>query len=117
MRLVRFGRRFYLALGSLFLGEFGSSLLLGLGKSTAAVGSAFGEGSIGIAAYGGTAIAQASLAGYGAYKVGRAARVYLEQGCTWGPLGANRVIRDILDRVEPNTILYRLRSELETISE
>ena len=103
--------------GSLFLGEFGSSLLLGLGKSTAAVGGAFGEGSIGIAAYGGAAIAQASLAGYGAYKVGRAARVYLEQGCTWGPLGANRVIRDILDRVEPNTILYRLRSELETISE
>lgn len=99
--------------GSLLLGEFGSSLLLGLGKSTAAIGSAFGEGSVGIAAYGGTAIAQASLAGYGAYKVGRVAQIYLEQGCTWGPLGANRVIQDILKRVEPNTILYRLRKELE----
>jgi hypothetical protein len=53
------------------------------------------------------------MAGYGTYRVGQAAQVYLERGCTWGPLGANTVIRDILDRVEPETILGRLRQELE----
>ncbi|MBC6421906.1 MAG: DUF697 domain-containing protein [Hormoscilla sp. SP5CHS1] len=93
--------------GGLLLGELGSSLLFGLGKTTAAV-----TGASGITAFGGAAIAQACLAGYGAYKVGTAAQVYLEQGCTWGPLGANTVIQSILDRVDSNTIIYRLRQEL-----
>ncbi|MCD8489052.1 GTP-binding protein [Kamptonema cortianum] len=101
-----------LSSGGLLLGELGSSLLMGLGKSTAAAVGAAGEGALSVTAYAGTAIAQATLAGYGAYKVGRVAQVYLEQGCTWGPLGANTVIQDILNQVEPNTILYRLRQEL-----
>ncbi len=99
-----------LSSGGLLLGEMGSSLLLGLGKSAAAVAS--GENPTSLTAYGGVAIAQAGIAGYGAYAVGRAAQVYLEQGCTWGQLGPNTVIREILDRVEPSTILYRLRQEL-----
>ena len=61
---------------------------------------------------GGAAIAQAGIAGYGAYAVGQAAQVYLEQGCTWGQLGASTVIQEILNQVEPQTILYRLREEL-----
>ncbi|MBD1838339.1 DUF697 domain-containing protein [Coleofasciculus sp. FACHB-501] len=96
--------------GGLLLGEFGSSLVFGLGKSAAAIGA--GESPTNITAYGGAAIAQAGIAGYGAYAVGRAAQVYLEQGCTWGQLGANTVIQEILNQVEPNTILYRLRQEL-----
>ncbi|MDX2097962.1 MAG: GTP-binding protein [Leptolyngbyaceae cyanobacterium bins.59] len=98
--------------GTLLLGELASSLLLGFGKTTAAVASA-GETSLGLAAYGGTAIVQAGVAGYGAYIVGRATQVYLERGCTWGPQGANTLIQEILSQVEPNTILYRLRQELQ----
>jgi small GTP-binding protein len=96
--------------GGLLLGELGSSLLLGLGKSTAAIAS--GENPTNFSAYAGAAIAQAGIAGYGAYAVGRAAQVYLERGCTWGQLGASTVIEEILNQVEPNTILYRLRQEL-----
>jgi small GTP-binding protein len=96
--------------GGLLLGELGSSLLLGLGKSTAAIAS--GENPFNVSAYAGAAIAQAGIAGYGAYTVGRAAQVYLERGCTWGQLGANTVIQEILNQVEPHTILYRLRQEL-----
>ena len=96
--------------GGLLLGELGSSLMLGLGKSAAAISA--GENPSNFTAFGGTAIAQAGIAGYGAYAVGRAAQVYLEQGCTWGEMGANTVIREILNQVEPNTILYRLRQEL-----
>ncbi|MCL1475577.1 GTP-binding protein [Argonema antarcticum] len=101
-----------LSSGGLLLGEMGSSLLLGLGKSAAAVVS--GENPTSLTAYGGVAIAQAGIAGYGAYAVGRAAQVYLEKGCTWGQLGPNTVIQEILDRVEPSTILYRLRQELRS---
>jgi small GTP-binding protein len=97
--------------GGLLLGELGSGLLLGAGKSGAAVASVFDSVS-GFAAYTGAAIAQASLAGYGSYRVGKAAQVYLEQGCTWGPLGANTVIQDILDQIEPDSVIHRLRREL-----
>lgn len=97
--------------GGLLLGELGSSTLLGLGKSASAVASAV-DSPLSITAFAGAAIAQAGIAGYGAYAVGQAAQVYLEQGCTWGPLGPSTVIQDILNQVEPNTILFRLRQEL-----
>jgi hypothetical protein len=97
--------------GGLLLGELGSSVLLGIGKSASAVASAV-DSPTSITAFAGAAIAQAGIAGYGAYAVGHAAQVYLEQGCTWGPLGPSTVIQDILNQVEPDTILYRLRKEL-----
>ncbi|WP_414578115.1 GTP-binding protein [Anabaena sp. CCY 9402-a] len=96
--------------GSLLLGELGSSFLLGLGKSTAALTS--GDNPINMTAFAGSAIAQAGIAGYGAYSVGKAAQVYLEKGCTWGQLGADTVIQEILSQVDKNTILYRLQQEL-----
>lgn len=96
--------------GGLLLGELGSSLLLGFGKSTAVITS--GDNPNNITAFAGSAIAQAGIAGYGAYSVGKAAQVYLEKGCTWGQLGASSVIQEILSQVDQNTILYRLRQEL-----
>ncbi len=96
--------------GGLLLSELGSSLLFGLGKSTAAISS--GDNPTNITAYASSAIAQAGIAGYGAYAVGKAAQIYLEKGCTWGQFGANTIINEILSQVEPNTIVYRLRQEL-----
>ncbi len=97
--------------GGLLLGELGSSALLGLEKSASAIVSLDSPSSM--TAYAGAAIAQAGIAGYGAYTVGHAAQVYLEQGCTWGPQGPSTVIEDILNQIEPDTILYRLRQDLE----
>ncbi|OUL21218.1 GTPase [Nostoc sp. T09] len=99
-----------LSSGGLLLSELGSSFLLGLGKSSVALAS--GDNPINITASFGSAIAQAGIAGYGAYAVGKAAQVYLKKGCTWGQLGASTVIQEILSQVEPNTIVYRLRQEL-----
>jgi len=104
-------RRILVSAGGLLLGELGSSFLLGLGKSASAVVTTIDSPS-GLTAYAGSAIAQAGIAGYGAYAVGHAAQVYLEQGCSWGSLGPSTVIQDILNQVEPDTILYRLRQEL-----
>jgi small GTP-binding protein len=98
--------------GSLLLGEIGTGLILGFGKSAAAFASVF-DSVGGFAAYSTTAIAQASLAGYGSYRVGKAAQMYLEQGCTWGPQGANTVIQDILNQVDTDTVIYKLRRDLE----
>jgi uncharacterized protein len=98
--------------GSLLLGEVGSGLLFGAGKSAAAVATAFDSFS-GIMAYSGAAVAQASLAGYGSYRVGKATQVYLEQGCTWGPQGADTVIQEILQQVDAETVIRRLRHELQ----
>lgn len=102
-----------LSSGGLLLGEVGGGLLLGVGKSAAAATSLFDSAS-GLMAYSTAAIAQASLAGYGSYRVGKAAQIYLEQGCTWGPQGANTIIQDILEQSDSEAIINRLHRELET---
>jgi len=99
--------------GSLLLGEVGSGLLLGFGKSTAAIASAF-DSAAGLAAYGSTAIAQATLAGYGSFRVGKAAQAYLQRGCTWGPQGADTLIQAILDQIDADTVMRQLQKELST---
>lgn len=96
--------------GGLLLGEIGSIFIFGLNKTSVALAS--GENFLNTTTYVGSVIAQASIAGYGAYTVGKAAQIYLEKGCTWGQLGANTVIQEILSQVDRNTILYRLRQEL-----
>jgi uncharacterized protein len=94
--------------GGVLLGELGSSFLLGFGKSAAAVAP-----QIGFSTFAGVAVTQASLAAYGTYAVGRAAQVYLERGCTWGPLGQDTVIQEILATIERNTIIDRLQQEFK----
>ena len=97
--------------GFLCLGELVTGLFLGLGKSAAALGGMW-ESPAALTLYGSTALAQGSLAGYGSYRLGKAAQIYLEQGCTWGNLGPSTVIEQILSQVDSQTIIYRLRLEL-----
>lgn len=104
-------KRIIASSGGLLLGELGSSLFLGVGKGGAILSSGF-DSTGAIAAYLGTAATQGAIAGYGTYVIGRVAQVYLEQGCTWGEMGASTLIREILSQVEPQTIIYRLKQEL-----
>ena len=104
-------RRIMASAGGLLLGEIGSNLVLGVGKTGAVFSGAF-ESTGAFAAYASTASVQGAIAGYGAFIIGRVAQVYLEQGCTWGDLGPSTLIKQILSQVEPNTIIYRLRQEL-----
>ncbi len=104
-------RRIIASSGGLLLGEVGSSLFLSVGKSGAILSSGF-DSTGAITAYLGTATAQGAIAGYGSFVIGRVAQVYLEQGCTWGEMGASTLIKEILSQIEPNTIMYRLRQEL-----
>lgn len=94
----------------LLLGEICSNIVLSAGKAVSAIASV--NEAPGLGAYASVAAVQAGVAGYGSYAVGRAAQVYLERGCSWGNQGSNTVIQEILDQIEPNTILWRIRSEL-----
>ncbi len=96
--------------GSLLLGELATSVLFGVGKTAAIVST--GVNVTAIPGYLGAGAIQGAIAGYGAYSVGTATQDYLEAGCTWGQLGANTVIQEILDRVDDATIISRLRDEL-----
>lgn len=96
--------------GGLLLSELGSSLILGLGKTSAAVSSLF-ENTGALTTYASTAFLQGGIAGYSAYIVGKAAKEYLENGCSWGSWGASTVINEILSQVDGNTFIYRLFGE------
>ena len=98
--------------GTLLLSEFGTGLMLGFGKSGAAIWSAF-ESFSGLTAYAGAMSAQAGAAGYGTYAVGQAAKVYLQQGCTWGETGVNTVMQSILARAKEDSTLERLQAEIK----
>lgn len=98
--------------GVLLLSELGTGLLLGGGKTAAVAWSAI-DGVSGFTALLGAMAAQAGAAGYGTYAVGKAAQVYLERGCTWGPEGVKAVMKDILSQIDTDSTVARLRREIE----
>jgi small GTP-binding protein len=104
-------RTLLISTGGLLAGEIASTVIIGLGKSALAFGSMF-ESPGALTLYGSTALLQGSIAGYGTYIIGKAAQVYLEQGCSWGSIGPSTVIKQILSGVQPNTILYRLQQQM-----
>lgn len=63
--------------------------------------------------YLGAGILQGLMAALGSRLVGKASQTYLESGCTWGIDGSDTLAREILARLEPNTILHRLREDLQ----
>jgi uncharacterized protein len=97
--------------GSLLLGEIFTALTLGIGKSDSLLDMT-GLSWTDLPGYLAGGAVQGAIAGYGAYAVGQAARTYLAQGNTWGKLGANTVMRDILQNIDSETIVARLREEL-----
>ncbi len=98
--------------GGLLLSELLSGLFLGLSKTGSAIGGGMGDGAW-LTAYAGAAITQATMAGFGTYKVGQAAQVYLEQGCTWGARGSSTVIQDILSQLDHDSVCDRIREDLQ----
>jgi uncharacterized protein len=95
---------------SLLIGEVLTSIVFGVGKTLTIVDANFTLADL--PGYLLASAIQGAIAGYGAYAVGQASQRYLSAGCTWGQLGANTVMKQILDRVEDTTIVARLRDEL-----
>jgi small GTP-binding protein len=59
-----------------------------------------------------TAVPQALLGGWGSYIVGQAAKVYFEQGASWGAASAKPVIAKILANTDKRSVLARLKEEI-----
>jgi uncharacterized protein len=96
---------------SLLLGEIFTALVFGIGRSDQLLDISSLELTA-VPGYLAGGIIQGAIAGYGAYAVGKAAQNYLAKGSTWGRLGANTVMREILKDIGNETIVARLRDEL-----
>jgi uncharacterized protein (DUF697 family) len=60
-----------------------------------------------------TAIPQGAAAGWGSYIVGESARYYFEHGASWGPQGPKRVVTQILENTDKQSVLQRLKEEIK----
>lgn len=93
--------------------EVGSHVLIGMAKSFFAASSLF-TGGASVAAYAAVAPVQALAAGYGSRVIGEAAKVYLRNGASWGPAGPKTVILQILDSLDRDSVMTRIREELRS---
>ena len=91
--------------------EVGTHILIGAAKSLFAATSLFTGGAT-VAAYATVAPIQAFAAGYTSRVIGEAAKVYLRNGASWGPAGPKTVIQSILDSLDRESVMSRIREEL-----
>ena len=101
-----------IAMGGLSAGEllanFGlSSLKSLLGLATPATGGAS------LGAYVSVALTQAGVAGVSSYAIGQVTKTYLANGAAWGPDGPKAVVSRILESLDEESILNRLKDELQ----
>lgn len=98
------------------LGGLSASELLitfGLGSLKSFLGlSAGATGGLSLAPYVPVALTQAAVAGVFTYSVGQVAKVYLTQNADWGPEGPKAVVREILESLDEESILNRIKTEL-----
>ncbi|MBD2251271.1 GTP-binding protein [Nostoc parmelioides] len=87
------------------LGLSGLKTLLGI-SATATAGVALGP-------YISVALTQAGVAGVSSYAIGQVTKEYLANGATWGPDGPKAVINRILATLDENSILNRIKDELQ----
>lgn len=92
--------------------EVGTHFLIGMAKSFFAATSLF-SGGASVAAYASVAPIQAFAAGYSSRVIGEATKVYLRNGASWGPAGPKTVIRQILDTLDKDSIMQRIKTELQ----
>ena len=91
--------------------EVGTHFLIGMAKTLFAATSLF-SGGASVAAYVSVAPIQAFAAGYASRVIGEATKIYLRNGASWGPAGPKTIIAHILDSLDRDAIIARIRSEL-----
>ena len=86
-------------------------LLMGTGSAIHLVSSALKLGTGGISTLA-TGSAQGAVAYFSTRIVGEAAEQYLAQGKSWGEGGPKLAVRDILDRLDRNSILAQAKADI-----
>ena len=63
--------------------------------------------------YGAMSLSFGVTASWTSYILGKAAKIYLQQGCQWGELGIKTVIQQILLQAKTDSVVDRLRDDLQ----
>ncbi len=63
--------------------------------------------------YGAIGLAQGGTAAMTSYVLGHSAKIYLQQGCQWGPRGIKTVVHQILTEAQADSVVDRLREDLK----
>ncbi len=87
------------------------ALLTGTVWAVHFVSSALKGGSLGLSTLV-TAAAQGAVAYYATFVVGEAAHRYFEQGKSWGKQGPKRVVREILESVDRESLLVQAKKDI-----
>lgn len=108
---LRLLQQIALGLGGLSISEvlitFGLSSLKGLMGA-----SAVATGGLSLAPYIPVALTQAAVAGFSTYSIGQVTKAYLANGAAWGPEGPKAVVSEILESLDKDSILKRIKEEL-----
>ncbi len=103
------------ALGAVGAVKLAGHLLVGGMKSALAGITMLSGGLAGpltVLGYGAIGLSQGAAAAAVSYVLGRSAKVYLQQGCQWGPRGIRTVVQEILREARSESVLDRLKDDL-----
>jgi GTPase len=101
------------AMGGITAGELLADL--GLSSLKGLLGLASGAtGGMALVAYAPVAIMQGAVAGVSSYGIGQVIKVYLSNGASWGEHGPKSVVSEILQSLDQDSILRRIKGELRS---
>ncbi|MFO0910357.1 MAG: YcjF family protein [Isosphaeraceae bacterium] len=109
-------REMMVALGAMGMVEVATRLLAsGVKSSLAGLSVLSGGLALPLTAlgYGAVGLTLGASAATTTYVLGHGAKVYLMQGCQWGPRGIKTVIHQILDQAKSDSVVDRLRTDLK----
>lgn len=100
-----------LAMGGMTAGEFIANL--GLSSLKGMLGLAIPTtGGLSLAPYVSVAVTQGTIAGLSTKIIGEATKTYLATGGSWGDHDPKLIVRKIIDSLDRDSILYRLKHDL-----
>jgi small GTP-binding protein len=105
-------REMMVALGAMGMVEVATRLIASGVKSSLA-GLTVISGGIAFLGYGAIGLALGSSAAATTYVLGHGAKVYLRQGCQWGPRGIKTVIQQIVAQAKADSVVDRLKDDLK----
>jgi small GTP-binding protein len=105
-------RQMMVALGAMGLVEVATRLIASGVKSSLA-GLTVVSGGLAFLGYGAIGLAIGSSSATTTYVLGHGAKVYLRQGCQWGPRGIKTVIQQIVAQAKADSVVDRLKGDLK----
>jgi GTPase len=102
-----------IAMGGMTIGEMAATFGLSSLKGLLGV-SAPATGGLSLLPYISVAVTQAAVAGVATYGIGQVAKEYLANGASWGIDGPKAVVSKILNNLDKDSIMNRIKGELKT---